>query len=578
MRRPLVILIFLTLTATLAAGTWWLGYRAALFQVADRGAADLRSASDRLVGQLARFRLIAARLADHPDVVTLARSGIVTPRTAPLFLRVADQSGALEVAFLAGDGTLLASSVTGAPGLHGEDETAFARAMTGAMGMGHGRSVHDTTRAFTFMAPVFVDKRPAGAIAVRVDMEAVEESDWRSAPQVVFFTDTREQIFVTNRSELLFRPFGRQPGTPGFGPEKVRNIASLPVWTISGGPYLPSRAILRERPLPVIDMTGHALISTAPARRIATLQAAVVAALCLAFGAILFLLTERRRALARANAGLERRVSERTEELARANTHLRREVTERQETENALRKAQADLVQAGKLSALGQMSAGISHELNQPLMAIRSFSENAVQFLDRDRVDQTRANLLRIADLSRRMARIIKNLRAFARQEHEPMTEVDIVAVIATVLELSDARLRGQGVDLRWSPPRHPVMVNGGEVRLQQVMLNLLGNALDAMAALPDPRLEISLVQDADTIRVSLRDTGPGLHDPDKIFDPFYTTKTVGQSDEGMGLGLSISYGLVQSFGGAITGRNHPDGGAVFTVELTRAKPAEVAA
>ena len=576
MRRPLAILIFLGFTALLSGGAWWLGYRTSLAQVAERGAADLRLAADRLEGQLARYRLIAVRLADHPDVVALSRTGDAAGIEA-LFLSVADQSGAFEVAYFAADGQVTATSSDGPPMAYSGDETAFARAMTGALGMDHGRAADQRTRTFTFMAPVFADKHPQGAIAVRVDMEAVEESDWRGAPQVVFFTDAQNQIFVTNRSELLFRSVNT--GNPAdFAPERIRQIGGIAIWTSAAGPYVPRRAVYREQPLPVIALTGRALISTAPAERIAGLQAALVAALCLAFGAVLFLLLERRRALALANAGLEQRVMRRTAALATANTALRHEVSDRKEAEHALRRAQADLVQAAKLSALGQMSAGISHELNQPLMAIRSFSENATLFLDKGRTDDARANLGRIADLSRRMARIIKNLRAFARQENEPMTEVDIVAVIASVLEMTESRLRAEDVTLDWTPPADIPLVHGGEVRLQQVVLNLVTNALDAMAGRADKRLEITVIPGADHVEVTLRDTGPGLDDPGKIFDPFYTTKQVGASEEGMGLGLSISYGLVQSFGGAIHGRNHPDGGAIFTVRLAAAPAAEVAA
>lgn len=578
MRRPVAILIFLIGAALLSGGAWWLGYRTSIAQVAERGAADLRSAAERLVGQLARYRLIAVRLADHPDVMALAQTGQAAGIEA-LFRSAADQSGALEVAFFDASGEVIAASTRGGAMAHVGDASAFARAMTGALGVDHGRADNGAVRAFTFMAPVFVGTRPMGAIAVRVDMEDVEESDWRGAPQVVFFTDGDRLIFVTNRSELLYRTY-RTGTEQDFAPEAVRQIGDIPVWTNAAGPYVPHRAVYRTLPLPVIDMTGHALISTAPAERIAYLQAGLVAALSLAFGAVLFLLAERRRALALANAGLEARVARRTADLAEANTQLRREVTERKEAEQALRKAQADLVQAGKLSALGQMSAGISHELNQPLMAIRSFSENAELFLEKDRPEEARANLGRIADLSRRMARIIRNLRAFARQENEPMTEVDIVGVIDSVLEMTEARLQAEGVTLRWQPEAGLPPVMGGEVRLQQVVLNLVTNALDAldaMTGLAAKRLEIDARAKADGVEVTVRDTGPGLDDPDKIFDPFYTTKAVGASEEGMGLGLSISYGLVQSFGGAITGRNHPGGGAVFTVRLARGR-AEVAA
>jgi len=577
MHRVQVILAFLAAVAIFTAGVWWVGYRAAVVQVAEQGNAVLRSASDRLEGQLSRYRLMAVVLGDHPDIRALA-GGAGSPADIEVLLRAtADLSGALEIAFVAPDGTRIASSAGEQAARRGSDAQALARAMTGALGVSNGKVADQALRYFTFMSPVQVGSRVAGALAVRVDMEAVEESDWRSVPQVVLFTDETGTIFITNRSELLFRAFDPEGQGDGFGPEHRWMLRDIPLWSLDESRYFPRRAVYSNLPLPIIGMTGHALISTAPAERIAALQAAVTAALCLAFGAFLFLATERRRTLALANARLEVRVSERTQELTRANTHLRQEIGEREEAEAALRRAQSDLVQAGKLSALGQMSAGISHELNQPLTAIQSFSENAQLFLDKDKPDQVRSNLGRIAELSRRMGRIIKNLRAFARQEHEPMTRVDIVAVIEAVLELTAPRVRSESVDLQYEAPTTPVYVQGGEVRLQQVIMNLVTNAIDAMAGRAGKQVQIAVTQDGGTVCVSVRDTGPGLDDPDKIFDPFYTTKEVGQS-EGMGLGLSISYGLVQSFGGAISGRNHPEGGAVFYVELAAAPEQEVAA
>jgi two-component system C4-dicarboxylate transport sensor histidine kinase DctB len=311
-------------------------------------------------------------------------------------------------------------------------------------------------------------------------------------------------------------------------------------------------------------MRGHGLIDAGAVLRAARAQALAVAVGMLGLGAVIYALWERRRLLslrlraeAEANAALEARVAARTAELLEANDRLRR--------------AQAELVQAGKLSALGQMSAGISHELNQPLMAIRSYAENGALFLERGRAAEAADNLSRISELARRMGRIIKNLRAFARQESEPVRDVDMVAVIAAALDLVEGKLARHGVTLDWVPPGGAVQVRGGEVRLQQVVVNLLSNAADAMVESPERRLTIRLAHSGKgRVLLTVADTGPGIAEPERLFDPFYSTKAVG-SAEGMGLGLSISYGLVQSFGGAISGANRPEGGAVFTVDLQAA-------
>lgn len=595
-RLALALCFYIFTVAAFAGGVWWFAYGAALDQLADRGRSDLSLASDRLVQQLSQYRELAVLLSDHPTLVPLARGeGGSEAEAAALLLRTADKTGSLEIFLASASGKVLASSV-GAQADH-RDMPYFLRAMHGATGTFHAQDKDSGARVFTFAAPVFDGAgRTTGAVGVRVDVVRVE-GDWIGDPDSVFFTDGLGVIFVSNRTELLLRTRGDGSGvrrggvTAEYDRRTLRpfidymltNFQGLEIWSLDAGPYLPERALHLMQPLPVIDMMGEVLIDVAPAERVARLQAAFAAALLLAFGAMLFTVMQRRGALAEQllveaelKSALERRVQERTAELSEVNENLRREVAERQEAEAALKKAQADLVQAGKLSALGQMSAGISHELNQPLMAIRSFAENAEIFLERGKTDVAAQNLSRISELARRMGRIIKNLRAFARQENEPMVRVNLGAVVDAVLEMSEARLVRADVAMDWAAPSAPVLVRGGEVRLQQVILNLVSNAIDAMEGRAGKRIEIRVEQTGDRATVQVRDTGPGIAAPDKIFDPFYSTKAVG-AGEGMGLGLSISYGLVQSFGGAIRGRNAEGGGAVFTVELAAA-PMEKAA
>jgi len=576
-RRLFAIALYLLCVLALSGGVWWVAYTSALTQVSERGRSDLGSASERLIGQLERFRQVAVQLADHPVILALTTGEGDTNEVAEVLLRTADQTGSLEVSFVTRRGTVLASSQDAALGQGLAGAGYFQRAMNGALGMDHAlieRRGQTPVRAFTFAAPVFHANKPAGAVIVRVDMETIEESDWRGDPQAIFFTDEAGVIFVSNRSELLLRARNLPASDQGedhtllpFVAYQEWAVRDHRIWVLDAGRYLPRRAIYLSQPLPVIGLTGEALVNTAPAERIATLQAAVAAALCLAFGALLYLATERRRTLALANHRLEARVANRTRELTTANESLRHEVLERQEAEAALKRAQAELVQAGKLSALGKMSAGISHELNQPLMAIRSFAENAETFLEREDTQAAAGNLSRISELARRMGRIIKNLRAFAKQESEPISDVDIIGVVNAVLELAEARIVQDNITLTWQPPDAALFVRGGEVRLQQVVMNLISNAMDAMVDSAEKRLDIEVTAGLGRAFLRVRDSGPGIESADKIFDPFYSTKEVGQS-EGMGLGLSISYGLVQSFGGVIRGQNHAEGGAVFTVEL----------
>ena len=542
--RAFGVLAYLALVAAFSGGVWWVGYAAALDQLERRGRADLALAADRLTSQLQRYRELAVLLADHPDLQIDADP--VRART--LLRETADRTGSLDVIVLDAAGRERFAAAETAPQDHAGTPY-FERAMDGALGVHHlvsdrfdGRY---SRRAFLFAAPMFSPAGPVqGAVVVVADVDAVE-SAWRGDRPTMFFTDEAGVIFVSNRSELIFRARDGDPARAAQSPEypaaQVTDFVAFTagfvngheVWRVDGGPYVPARALHLTLDLPVIEMTG-------------------------------------------ANARLEERVANRTAELIAVNTDLRREVQDRTAAEARLKKAQADLVQAGKLSALGQMSAGISHELNQPLMAIRSFAENAEGFLQRGKPEVAAQNLSRISDLARRMGRIIRNLRAFSRHESEPLSDVDICTVVETVLEMSEARAHQAEVTLIWAAPPGPVLVRGGEVRLQQVLLNLVGNAIDAMEGRAAKQVTIALATQGDRLELSVHDTGPGLSEPEKIFDPFYTTKQIGAA-EGMGLGLSISYGLVQSFGGSIKGRNHAEGGAVFTVELDAARKAQAA-
>ncbi|MEO0914817.1 MAG: ATP-binding protein, partial [Pseudomonadota bacterium] len=210
----------------------------------------------------------------------------------------------------------------------------------------------------------------------------------------------------------------------------------------------------------------------------------------------------------------------------------------------------------------------------QPLAAIQSLADNGEVLLERGRGGEARDALARIGQIAGRMGRIIRNLRAFARKEGEAVRAVDLVEVVNDALALIEVRLRASGAALEWAPGP-PVEVMGGRVRLQQVVLNLVSNALDAMEGQGEPkRIAITLAGAGRQVRLRVADSGPGLVAADEVFDPFYTTKPVGK---GLGLGLSISYGIVQSFGGKITGETGAEGGAVFTVELAAAG-AEMAA
>ena len=574
--RAAAIAAFLLATALLAGAVYATAWRAALDQAAERGRSDLALAADRLTGQLQRYREMAVIVANHPAVSPMPQSPPVRAKAAELMLTMADMTGAAMLQLVDDTRAVRAEgnrSASQPPDARVPDgmQPALTRALNGALGTAHFVGP-EGRRLFAFAAPVFATGGPAiGAVLAYVDIAGIEWN-WPADDVAVFFTDANGVIYVTNRSDLILRQTGVD-----FAPVSAQITGAHEVWTLAAGRYLPARALHLVQDMPIVGLRGELLLDLAPARHVALLQAAAVAAICLAFGAFLFLATERRRTLARLNATLERRVAQRTTALRTANSELHHEITERKQAEAQLQRAQAELVQAGKLSALGQMSAGISHELNQPLMAIRSFAENGALFLERNQPERAAENLTRISDLARRMGRIIQNLRAFARQEKESISDVDLVQVVAAVLEMAQGTIVRAGVTLHWQAPDAPMMVRGGDVRLQQVVMNLISNAIDAMDGSEIKELTLEISRTAARVNLFVRDTGPGIIDPSKMFDPFYSTKEVGAS-EGMGLGLSISYGLVQSFGGAIKGQNRAEGGAEFVLELASGTMAQAAA
>jgi two-component system, NtrC family, C4-dicarboxylate transport sensor histidine kinase DctB len=231
----------------------------------------------------------------------------------------------------------------------------------------------------------------------------------------------------------------------------------------------------------------------------------------------------------------------------------------------------AELVQTAKLAALGQLTAGISHEINQPLTAIRHYARNTSILLEKGRNQETAANLAKISELSERSIRIINSLRSQARKPLGRVRPVDFRAVVENVLTLLERRTRAAGVAVSVTIPPTARWVLAGQVRLQQVLLNLCTNALDALADTADPALRLTASDAGEHVEFEVEDNGSGIapDHSDKIFDPFFTTKEVG---EGLGLGLSISYNIVLGFGGNLLYEPRPGGGSIFRLTVPRAE------
>ncbi|AXJ06699.1 two-component sensor histidine kinase [Pseudomonas fluorescens] len=276
-----------------------------------------------------------------------------------------------------------------------------------------------------------------------------------------------------------------------------------------------------------------------------------------------------REALQEANNQLERRITERTADLRASNDRLKSQIRERRQAEETLRRAQDELVQAGKLAAIGQMSTSIAHELNQPLAAMRTLSGNTIRFLERGQLDVASTNLKTINELIDRMGRITASLRSFARRGDDK-GRASLGKAVDAALQVLGARVESASLQLHRQ--FDDVQVQIDQTRLEQILVNLIGNALDAMQAQPLPELWLEGEEFNGKYRLRVRDNGHGIDAEARkhLFEPFFTTKP---GEQGLGLGLTLSASLAAATGGHL-GVEHPaSGGTTFVLSLPLVSP-----
>ncbi len=479
----------------------------------------------------------------------------------------------------------------------------FGEAMEGRLGRFFALGTVSGKRGYYFAHPVRDAGKILGAIVVKVAVEAIER-EFRLSPNEVFISDPSGVILVSGNPALrltTLAPLTEQDQ------ERIRKVRQFDLEALKPAPLKgasPSLAATeseivialpdRSNPQPgeflhltqamlAEDWVLHLLTDSAPARSQALTLVLLIAAVALALALAVALswqwrqrLLERLRERERLQKVLEQKVAERTAGLSEANRQLQSEVAERKAAEEDLRRTQSELVQAGKLAALGQMSAALSHEFNQPLTAIRTYTENAIAFMGGDAKGKAETNMRRILRLTERMAQLSKHLTRFSRKPNDTVSEVLVRDVIAETLELLSGRLdrAGATVEVLGDPD---VFVVGGHVRLQHVMMNLVANALDGARPDTPVRISIAVRPEGATTRILVDDNGRGISEADlpRIFDPFFTTKEVGQ---GLGLGLSITFNIIKDFGGEIRAENRAEGGARFILTLRSASAAAMEA
>ncbi len=571
--------------------------RAYMDEASLQASSALRLAVSALGGHLSRYEPLPALIADHDDIKALLRAPFdpALRRTANTYLQQINtllRSSDIYVMTMDGE-TISASNYDGPASFVGQNfsyRPYFQDAARGLQSRFYALGTTSLKRGYYFASPVRVDGAIRGVIVFKVDIDSIEAS-WKGGEYKIFVADPEGIVFMTGSPEWLYSGILPLDAARLARTQASRRYADAPLkelpikrktenghslMTVTGDGASREYLVLSHY-MPEADWTVNVLMDTASVRGQArTVVIAVVLFVCLAGLAIAILLqrrartAERLRLEERARNELEHRVAERTADLARVNEQIELEIAERRLTEQELRKTQADLIQAGKLAGLSQMSAALSHEFNQPLAAAKTYADSAALLIDRGRTGEARDNLSRISGLVDRMASISRHLRSFARKPNEKLGSVTLDAVIDDTLEIVAARLKAANATLDVDLGRGGLSVLAGPIRLQQVLVNIITNAADAVEGQANRSIELKACRKGGKVVISIRDHGPGVPAAiaERIFDPFFTTKGVGK---GLGLGLSISYNIVKDFGGSLSVANHAEGGAVFRIELDAA-------
>lgn len=587
-------------------GATWAGGR-----VAERWAlADLRRTAratltiqaSALHTEMQRQSALPLALATDPEIAAVLRaeagSGADAGRGGPADTSLAERLSArlAEVAAATGsaviyvirpDGlTVAASNAASGRSFVGNNYT-FRPYFQGAMAEGSGSQFALGTvsgRPGLYLARRVGDG--AGVVVVKVEFDGVEAA-WREVRERVLVTDPRGIVLVASDPAWRFRTLSaldaqardRSREALEFGDAPLEPLPLHPAGEelvrLGRGAAPAQLMLMLGAPVRDTDWHIHTLTPIAAAVERERNQGRVIALLAtgllsLGLGTLIGRRARTQARLAEAGARrveLEARVGERTQELSAANDRLREEIAERARSEAERERLGRELAQAGRLAALGQFAASMAHEINQPLAAIRSYADNTGILVRRGRVDDAAENVAAIGRLVDRIGGLTRQLKGFARRASGRREPVAVDALLRGSLEVVAHRAREEGTDLAVRAETGLTVIGEG-ARLEQVVVNLLQNALDAVADRPGRRIVIEATGAGERILIAVRDNGPGISEAVRaqIFDAFFTTKA-----DGLGLGLAISRGIVEECGGTLAVEDAEGGGTVFRIALIRA-------
>lgn len=570
--RALLLLPGLAILLGAYFGAEWVEGRSAL-----RG--DLKARErltlyrETILRELEKFRYLPHVLARDPRAVGVLSAPEKAATTNQFLKDLAAITGAEALYIMDGSGRTVAASnfdtATSFVGssygfrpyfraaIKGEEGQFFAvGATTGIPGMFFARATPQGAPA-------------AGVVVVKVNMDRLERS-WRDGGETVFVSDVHGVVFLGSRDDWRYASIAPLSDMVVAAIRANQQYGGVPLNALQQGP--PAAEVLRiggagyrqaRLKVGLLDWTIHYLTPMAQVRAPRALVWTAAVALLLVY--LIAALVVRSQRLRRQSAGLRR-----------FNRRLVEEIEERRRVETELREAQTGLARASRLAAVGEMSAAVSHELNQPLAALRMFVSGSRVFLERGDLASVRENLGEIDALQARMAALTQELKRFARPGESRVERVDLRDCLRTSAKLIRPRIEETGVPLDLSLPQTPLIAATAPLRVEQVLVNLMRNAIDACQAAPGPRVSARGWIEGGMVRIEIADNGEGVPAElrERIFEPYFSTKPAAS---GLGLGLAISARIVEDLGGTLTVRESTAGGAAFVLALPQA-PASVEA
>ena len=421
---------------------------------------------------------------------------------------------------------------------------------------------------FFYSRPIEYEGKFLGVILIEVDLQKFEKA-WVESGETIIITDNTGMIILSTEPSWkgLTEEKAFQIKMPENTLKRVYNLTTE--WTKLKGvdTYSKTQAAIRANgKIPLLNWNISSFTDYSRVReKVNTILAFEILLLLFLIVFCLYLLN-------RKNVNRLNLFEEEAFQLKELNKKLTKEIKQRKRVEKNLLAVEQTLEQHSKLAALGEMSAAISHELNQPLAAMKTYLAGASLLLKRNRPNETVTALMRIDDLIQRMGGITKQLKSFARKNTESFVPVNFNEAFLSAMAIMEPQLKQAQVKIETSIESEEIIIMADQQRLEQVIINLLRNALDAVMEVEEPEIKISLYKDDSAIFL-LKDNGKGISNLETIFEPFQTTKDLGK---GLGLGLAISSNIISELGGILQGKNLSSNGAEFKITLPLFDPSKI--